>query len=620
MDVGMGRSSLRVKFVAAWLALLLAKLWLAASLLPFGDEAWYALQGTRLAWAYSELPGLTAWLARAGIALGGQDVLAMRAPFVLLGATIPWLVVRIARRWFGAQAGWQAGLLALLMPLSGLMGVLALPDVPLLVAALLCLDATAALVSRFSAAAALQLAVGLVLGALSHYRFAGVLLAGGIALACLPAGRALLRQPGTWLALLAGAAAWIPLLAWNLGHAGAGLAFQFVDRHPWRLQMEGGAWPLVQALVVTPVLFVLLVATLRHAWRHRREVATPAWPLLAWIGAVSVAGYFLLAFVADSERVSFHWPLAGWLALACGAPVLLSAWPRWARVSLYATAAAGLVATTAFLALVAQPAGREWLAAGPAYADNFSGWNAVADAVRHERAGMSRDTRVVADNFMLGAQLSFALDGTDVSVLPHPLNQKHGRALQLADWGLLSEGRSDWGEAPVLLVFEDTSRPLKSRLEGYRELCARTGGLPPPRVLNVDRGRKRFLLFRLTPGARACSTPALAWLDAPRPGAVVSGRVAVAGWALKEGVGVDRIELTLDGRVVGVANYGQPRPDVLSFWDIAAADDGVGFSAWIDLARHPGGEAWLGLVVHGRDGSVEAWPEQRLFVRAQGSR
>ena len=616
----MGPSSLRVKYIAAWAALLLVKLWLAATLLPFGDEAFYALESRRLAWAYSDLPGLTAWLIRLGTELGGQHVLAMRLPFVLVGAAVPWLVVRIARRWAGPEAGWQAGLLALLMPLSGLSGVLALPDAPMLLAALLCLDAFAAMLQRFGAAAALQLALGLALGAFSHYRFALVVLAGAVGLLCAPRGRALLREPGLWLALLAGAAAWLPLVAWNVAHAGAGVAFQFVDRHPWRLQPDGAWWPLVQALIVTPALLVLLLATLRRAWHLRAADQGAHWPMLLGLASVSVLGFFAMAFVSDSERVSFHWPLPGWLALVCAAPVVLAAWPRWARAAVHGVAAAGLLLMVGYLALVAQPAGRQWLAAGPAYADNFSGWDAAAVAVRGELSQMPPGTRLVADNFMLGAQLAFALDRDDVAVLAHPLNDKHGRAVQLADWGLLSPGREQWGDAPVLLVVEDNSRPLKRRLDGYRELCRVAGGLPPPQVLNVDRGRKRFLLFHLPSATAGCSTPALAWLESPAVDAVASGRVEVSGWALKEGVGVQRVQVTLDGRAVADADYGQPRPDVLAYWRMVPGDDGVGFRASIDLSGHPGGEAWLGLVVHGRDGSVEAWPAQRLRVRGQGSR
>ena len=616
----MDPSSLRVKFIAVWVALLLVKLWLAASLLPFGDEAFYALESRRLAWAYSDLPGLTAWLVALGTEWGGQQVLAMRAPFLLMGAALPWLVVRIARRWGGVQAGWQAGMLALLMPLSGLAGILALPDVPMLLAALLCLDAFAAMLHRWGAAAALQLALGLALGAFSHYRFALVVLAGGIGLLCAARGRALLREPGLWLALAFGAAAWLPLLAWNLGNDGAGLAFQFVDRHPWQFRIEGAWWPLVQALVVTPALFVLLLATLWRAWRQRSSTSQGHWPMTLGLGATSVLGFFAMAFVSDTERVSFHWPLAGWLALACAAPAVLAAWPRWARVAVHVVSAAGLLLAIAYLLAVADPAGRRWLAAGPGYADNFSGWDVAATQAQRELAAMPEGTALVADNFMLAAQLAFALNRGDVAVLPHPLNEKHGRAVQLADWGLLSPGRAWWGDSPVLLVVEDTSRPMKLRLDGYRDLCRRTGGLPPPRVVDVDHGRKRFLLFRLPSRGSACSTPALAWLESPAPDAVTQGHIDVSGWALKEGVGVARVLMTLDGRVVGEASYGLPRQDVLEYWRMAPGDAGVGFHGRIDLSRHRGGDAWLGLVVHGRDGSIEQWPEQRLRIQAQGTR
>ena len=611
----MGLSSLRVKFVAVWALLLAAKLWLAMSLQPFGDEAFYALESRRLAWAYSDLPGLTAWLIRLGTELGGQHIFAVRLPFLLIGAALPWLVVRIARRWFGDEAGWQAGLLALLMPLGGLMGLLALPDVPMLLAALLCLDAFAAQLRRVTAGAWLQLALGLAIGAFSHYRFALVVVAGAAGLLCVPRGRALLREPGLWLAVAVGAVAWGPLLAWNLAHAGAGVEFQLVERHPWNPQAQGAWWPLVQALLLTPALFLLLLATLRESWR-RRAGTHEAWPFLLGVAAVSVGGYFLLGFFADSERVSFHWPLAGWLALCCAAPVLLQRWPLPARRIVPGLAGAGLLLMAAYMALLAQPAMRARLAATPAYADNFSGWEEIAGQVRATLAGMPAGTRLVADNFMLGAQLSLALDRGDIGVLDHPLNRKHGRAVQLADWGLLSAGRADWGDAPVLLVVEDTSRRLQHRLQGYDELCRQAGGLPAAQVLNVDHGRKRFLLFPMPSPPAGCQRPALAWIQTPTPGQAVSGQVLVEGWAMKPGGRVRQVELQLDGRTVAVADYGQSRPDVLDFWGLlgTGADPDLGFRATLNLSGQAPGTAWLGLVIHGADGSIEAWPEQAIRI------
>ena len=233
-------------------------------------------------------------------------------------------------------------------------------------------------------------------------------------------------------------------------------------------------------------------------------------------------------------------------------------------------------------------------------------------------ASMPAGSRVVADNFMLGAQLSLALDRRDIQVLEHPLNAKHGRAAQLAEWGLLRERLG--GDVPRLLVVEDTARPMKERFAAYAGLCTRAGGLPPPEVLNVDHGRKRFLLFA-TGAATGCSTPALAWIDAPAPGdTAAAGPLTVRGWALKTGVGLRQVDVTLDGQVVARARYGQPRPDVIDYWTRApfeAAGARGGFTADVDLSGRPPGTAWLGLVLHGRDGSVEAWPEQPLRIEAR---
>src|SRR4051794_39206325 len=87
-------------FIALWALLLLAKIVLAAQLPLFVDEAFYWQEGQHLAWAYSDLPGLTAWMARLGVALGGNTTLALRAPFLLVAAALPWLVVRITSREF----------------------------------------------------------------------------------------------------------------------------------------------------------------------------------------------------------------------------------------------------------------------------------------------------------------------------------------------------------------------------------------------------------------------------------------------------------------------------------------------------------------------------------------
>src|SRR3546814_20483625 len=78
----------------------------------------------------------------------------LRLPLGLLAALMPWLVIAIARH-LGARGAhaWHAGSLAVLLPLLAGLGVMAMPDVPLTLAILLCVEAVLALLTRFSAAA-----------------------------------------------------------------------------------------------------------------------------------------------------------------------------------------------------------------------------------------------------------------------------------------------------------------------------------------------------------------------------------------------------------------------------------------------------------------------------------
>ena len=607
----MKAGNLRVKFISLWAVVQLAKLLLAASLPVFVDEAFYAWEGRHLAWAYSDLPGLAAWLARLGLEIGGAHPLALRLPFLVLGAAIPWLAWSLSRRWLGENAGAQAGLLATLMPLSGLLGVLAVPDVPLVFSALLCLEAIARLRDRFDNGALAMLAVALALGALSHYRFVLVIFAGMVAMFADAPGRRLLREPKLWLVLALGALAWWPLLQWNLQHDGAGLRFQFIDRNPWQFHADGLAWVPIQFLLVTPALFVLLLATLRECWRRRNDAGP--WRFIGVVGLLGAPLFLLLGFFADDQRVSFHWPLSGWLALVVAAPLVLQQWSRRGNAAVFVLAGFGLLCALGFLAVASSPAMRLRLADSRAYPADFAGWQAIAAHARQ----FPGDTQWVASDFELAAQLSFAMEGRDIRVLDSPLNHKHGRAAQLAEWGL------DWkpgaiSPGPIMFVLDDSATPMKARLDAYHALCRQFGALPPAGVISVDHGRKRYFTYRIGAARRAgaCTAPALSWIDSPAPKSRVRGRFDVAGWAFKEGTGLSKVEILIDGQPVVLARYGISMPNVAGYWKGSTDPNHprVGFSAMIDGAKLEPGSHWMGLRMHGNDGSVEDGPAQRVRI------
>lgn len=611
------RIDVKTVFVALWVALLLLKAVVAMRLPLFVDEAFYWQEGRHLAWAYSDLPGLTAWLIRLGGALFGDGVLAARSLFLLMAAVLPWWVVRIARREVGEHEAWIAGCGALLLPLFSTLGVLALPDVAMTLATLLCLDAATRMFRGITHGAALQLAVGLSIGALSHYRFIAVIGAGFVALLLLAKGRELLRDPRVLVALAMGAAAWIPLLAWNIENAEAGLRFQLVDRHPWVLHLDGMLFVPIQAAFVTPLL---LAALLLAAWRCRGH-DSPAIRLLAWSGAIVVLGFFALGFFADTERVSFHWPLPGYVALLPLLPLALATWPRWLRVATWSLAGVGVASLFAYYVAVSLPQAREAIAMTKWYPSNFAGWDQLAAEVRDMRAGMPAGTRIVADNFKIGAQLGFALQEPEIAVLEHPLNRAHGRAPQLRLWGHKVDRDSFPRAVPVLLAVGANDVAYRDLLDRYHAICAVAGPLPPPRVVNADRGSQRFLLFAIAPAqvdgeglAGDCTTPAMAWIDTPSIDARVPRTFQLSGWAFKDGVGLARIEVLLDGAVVAEAEYGVPSPGITRFWRISTdpKHPDVGFRAVVTATAATGGRHWLGLRLHGKDGSVEDWSEQPI--------
>lgn len=605
----------RRAFWVLWILVLAVKLLIAVRLPLFVDEAFYWQEGQHPAAAYSDLPGLTAWLTRLGAALG-EGAFALRLPFMLIGAAVPLLMVHVASREFGAKTGWQAGVLTLLLPLAGTLGLMALPDAAMALATLLCMDAGARLLRQVDAPAALELAFGLALGALCHYRFIAVIVVGFIALLMLPEGRRALRDVRVMVAIAFGASAWAPLVAWNLDNADAGLRFQLVDRHPWSFHADGVLFIAIQALLVTPLLFAAM------AWAARRSLfcASSVSRYFALLGAGVVTGFFALGFFADTERVSFHWPLPGYLALLPLVPTVLASWPRAWRLATLWLAGIGLVANLGYYVAVSNAHWREASAAQKWYPANFAGWETLAEAVRAKLDAMPEGTRVMADNFKIGSELGFALGDARIAVLDHPINLKHGRAPQLRLWGLQTDGRAQWGAAPVLLVVGATEVKYRDLLDRYHALCDMVGPLPPPEVLNIDHGRQRFMLFSLQgePASGPCTTPSMAWVDAPVADARVGRRFDVHGWAFKDGVGLSGIEVTLDGEIVGKARYGRDFPGLQRVWPVSndPQHPRVGFDATVDLGGRDitPGTHWLGLRLIGLDRSVETWAEQPITL------
>jgi hypothetical protein len=600
-------------FWSLWALLLAARLWLASTLPLFGDEAFYWLESRRLAWAHDDVPGMTPWLIAAGTALVGDSRLGVRLPFVALGAFTAWFLMTSARSAFGRAAGAWAGVAALLLPLFAVNGVLALPDVPLTLAVLCCAEGLRRLVASDGRDGRVLLAVGLALGCLSHYRFVLALGAGSLWLLLDPQGRHLLRQRGVWLAGAAGMALGLAPLLWQQWwQGGQGFAFQFAERHPWQFQREGLFDPLLQALVVTPGMFVLLLLAALAAWRRREDAAVRVW---GGTGMILLAGLVLVAPFADTERSRLHWTLPAWLLLAMLLPTMASQWRRrWARPALAlaaAIAALGVAGAFGYLGLVAHAPQR--LAASPLYPPNFTGWSQVAGRVADALEAAPADTVLAADNFMLAAQLSFALEGRTVYSLDHPLNRKHGRQGELARRGLDHAAlRQAAATRPVLLVIDEGASRLRERPDWFRAACELLPQALPMFDVAFDHDRRRFAaMLQPSPmGADAasassrCAPPPLAYLHEPSFAAMVRGELTVRGWAMRDRVGIAALWLLIDGERVARIDHRRPDPGVQALFP--RSDDphhpDVGFLLTLSAPALAPGRHWLAIEAEAEDG------------------
>lgn len=546
----------------AWcvLALQAIKLLLCWQLPLFGDEAFYWLESRHPAPAYDDVPGLLPWLIALSTGLLGEGALAIRLPALLLSWATLILLFRAVAALADPLTAWRGLLLASLPPIMGMNGVMALPDAGINLAVVLCLLGAQRELSGRSAGSA-WLALGVLVGVLAHYRFALPLMAALLALACAPSLRPLLATRVVVPVVLAALLGLAPLVWHAVIQGGRGLAFQFAERHPFRFQPELLGDPLLQAVAVGPPLYLLL---LWAGWRARRGVpALAVWGL--W-GLCLVALYWLLGPWVDSARSRVHWPAPAYLALAV--PLAL-AWPSlapgWRRTG-WAFGGLSCALGTGYLLWVALLPGS--LVGSPLYPHNFLGAPRLASALESRLQSLPREAPLAVDHFLLAAQLEQRLaergEARPVYVLDHPQNAKHGRQRELGRMGRDALAFEAARDVQGLLVVEPAALPMRQRAEWMWQLCQRYPTLEWLDELWLDRGGKRYVLYRMpaagTP-AKGCATPAIGYIDL-RDGARLHPGQRIGGWATAGGAGIVGLRLDIEGGERLRLDWPLPLPDL----------------------------------------------------------
>ena len=389
--------------------------------------------------------------------------------------------------------------MALATPLVGVMGIFALPDVPLTICTAVAFDRLEAAARSNRTGAWVALGVALAGAWLSHYRAAILVAAGFCFLCAMPRGRALWRNPKLWLALAIMLLGLLPLVVFNVQHDWTALHFQAVERNPWVFHGDALAQPVEQAIVCTPLFYVLLLWTALRCARRATDGAP--WDLLAVCALVPLLLFFVLGLYADDTRFRVHWPIPGYLPLFVAMPALFFA-TRSMALRIFTSVAVALLAVGvllvyAYLAAATVPDLAQRFAGVKAFPEHFVGWDVASAKTSALLADPAhKDDVLVADNFMLAAELDFAFGGTrPVYSLDHPTNIKHGRAPQLAQWGRDEAALRGLGSRRVLLVVEPTARRERERAEWLVTLCERIDDLKPVTALDPFGGRKKYRWF-----------------------------------------------------------------------------------------------------------------------------
>jgi 4-amino-4-deoxy-L-arabinose transferase-like glycosyltransferase len=418
---------------------------------------------------------MAAWTIRATVGLLGDGERSIRLAAAIWSAAFSLFFFLSGRRLFGPRVALLATAGMLIVPFFSLGQTVITPDGPLVAGWVAALYFTVRALQEERGA--WLLAAGAAAGVASLGKYTGFLLAPQIFLALVMdrRGRRMLAGPWPWLGLALAAAVFSPVVAWNAAHGWKSFGFQFAQRGA---EMRRFQWVLtgrflgLQALAVSPLLFLVLLASVVAAVRRWRE---PAMRICALFSAPLL---LLLLAVSPLHWVKMNWAAPAYPAALLAAVALQVERPaRWRALTLatVAVAALGTLYLTLFPLVPALPF--------PARDATTAGWKELAARVESE-IREAPDTPVVGCFYRTASTLAFYLPGRP-------------RTWSSNVFGEPGLAYDDWGD-PAALAGREVLLVLDDRDAGWcRTRAERCRPLTPLEPLEVRRGADRVTTFRL---------------------------------------------------------------------------------------------------------------------------
>lgn len=612
------------------------KIFLAGRLELYSDEIFYWQAAQFPALAYSDLPFMAALLAGLGAELFGHHAIAVRSVFLLMGCSVPALVYWIALPLNGQKQAIVSATLTLCLPMAAFLGLLAVPDVPLIFWGLLFVGSLERATRCGDWRWWLLAGAAAALGLSTHYRFSLYVLAALIFMIASRSHWHYWREARLWLAGLIAMTGLYPALSFNLVHDLSGLDYHLLSRHPWQFQLEGLLHPLIQGTIVTPLLYVLLWLTLWMLLKRARAGDTRA-GLIASFAATNLGVYLILAPWSDTTRTTLHWPLSGYMPLLVYAPQAMASLRAWlsARYSenrstfiVLAIPVTGLVGTLLlFIGIGSQGFNQQLqsvLGTG-VLSNKMAGWQPLTDHIRtlQNHYDLPAEGLIVTDNYYTSAQIGFAMPDARPYTIDQDKTVRDGRYAQYAIWEKDETGLRRLAGENALFITEDSTLDINEKLAVMDRACTLFADLTLLDQLFLYQGDKIFSFYRGTsiqPSsadiATNCPRPSHLWLDQPAAGETISGSYDVSGWAINHGLGVSRVRVLLNGDVVGDVGRSVAREDVVEIRQ-AQDDPGaprVGFEFELDTLRFTNGRYQLALEVISGAGERQLGATRQIII------
>ena len=275
-----------------------------------GEEPYQWDWGRRPDWCYYSKPPMIAWLMALLRMAFGYHWWAFRLAALVLGTGSLAVIFLLGRRLYDARTGFFTALLFLCTPANAASNLIFSVDSPLV----LCWTSALLLFWRAvekpgSALRWLALTLVIGLGTLTKQMMLVFPLLMVAFAALVPAHRTLLRRPALWLTILGSLAFLTPVILWNAEHGGATLAhmkehFVHEDLGFWGTVVQILRFPVLQAVLYSPISWGVIVAALWWCWRHWREAGASE----RFLFLFSAPALLVFQAMAFRQYINENWP------------------------------------------------------------------------------------------------------------------------------------------------------------------------------------------------------------------------------------------------------------------------------------------------------------------------